>query len=121
VIADSIKFSKRYDVVYGASANGALKKLADSVNSVTLNYFDKPMEMNWIQFSKSKLDEIARKKGTVLFDLTNVSELDNVIKGTGQFSDNITSQELRYIKDNWDRFEDVVTFCKDGVEVAAPW
>lgn len=121
VIADSIKFSKRYDVVYGASANGALKNLADSVNSVTLNYFDKPMEMNWIQFSKSKLDEIARKKGKVLFDLTNVSELDNVIKGIGQFSDNITSQELRYIKDNWDRFEDVVTFCKDGVEVAAPW
>lgn len=40
---------------------------------------------------------------------------------TGQFADKITSQELRYIKDNWDRFKDVVTFCKDGVEVVVPW
>jgi hypothetical protein len=57
----------------------------------------------------------------IVRETSNVSDLDNVLKGTGQFADTITSQELRYIKDNWDRFKDVVTFCKDGVEVVVPW
>lgn len=40
---------------------------------------------------------------------------------TGQFADKITSQELRYIKENWDKFKDVITFWKEGMEVVAPW
>jgi hypothetical protein len=43
------------------------------------------------------------------------------MKEINKVKTSITSQELRYIKDNWDRFKDVVTFCKDGVEVVVPW
>ena len=60
-------------------------------------------------------------KGKILFDLTNVSDLQNVLAGTGEYANKITSQELRYIMANWDRFKNVVTFCINEMEVAAPW
>lgn len=50
-----------------------------------------------------------------------MSELDNVLKDTGQFANKITSQELRYIKEIWDKFKDVITFWKEGMEVVALW
>lgn len=63
----------------------------------------------------------ASEESRILFDLTNVSDLQNVLAGTGKYANNVTSQELRYIMENWDRFKDVVTFCINEMEVAAPW
>ena len=61
------------------------------------------------------------RAGKILFDLTNVSDLKNVLAGTGEYANKITSQELRYIMANWNRFKNVVTFCINEIEVAAPW
>ena len=79
------------------------------------------MLSSWIDFSKETLDRVAAAVGKILFDLTNVSDLKNVLAGTGEYANKITSQELRYIMANWDRFKNVVTFCINEMEVAATW
>ena len=33
----------------------------------------------------------------------------------------VTAGELRYIRDNWSRFDGFVKFYKDGLEVLPPW
>lgn len=76
---------------------------------------------SWIDFPKATLDRVAAAGGKILFDLTNVSDLQNVLVGTGEYANKITSQELRYIMANWDRFKNVVTFCINEIEVAALW
>ena len=122
-LAGQSVLGKSYDVVYGASNNGSLLQLANKLGSKLLSAFGGPYEYggSWIDFSKSILNKIAAQGGRILFDLTNVSDLQNVLAGTGKYANNVTSQELRYIMENWDRFKDVVTFCINEMEVAAPW
>ena len=114
---------KSYDVVYGASNNGSLVQLANKLGSKLLSDFGGPYEYggSWIDFSKSVLNEIAAQGGKILFDLTNVSDLQNVLAGTGKYANTVTSQELRYIMANWNTFKDVVTFCINEKAVSAPW
>lgn len=122
-LAGQSVLGKSYDVVYGASNNGSLLQLANKLGSKLLSAFGGPYEYggSWIDFSKSILNKIAAQGGRILFDLTNVSDLQNVLAGTGKYANNVTSQELRYIMENWDRFKDVVTFCINEMEVVAPW
>lgn len=67
------------------------------------------------------LEEQIANGGHIHFDLTHMSELADVLRGTGRFAETTTAQELRHIMTNWDRFRFFVTFYVRGVEVAAPW
>lgn len=113
-----------YNYVYGVQTNGALRQLANKTGSKVLGDLGGYIEngfSSWIDFSKATLDRVAAAGGKILFDLTNVSDLQNVLAGTREYANKITSQELRYIMANWDRFKNVVTFCINEIEVAAPW
>ena len=57
----------------------------------------------------------------VIFDLTNMKDIPGVLKGTGQWADSVTGDELRYIQANWARFQGNVTFYQDGVFRGVPW
>ena len=54
-------------------------------------------------------------------DLSNISNINDALKGIGPYGQTVTSQELRYIRDNWNIFKNVVQFCKDGQMVELQW
>jgi hypothetical protein len=109
------------DLVYGPSAAGRLRELAQSLGGRTLNDLPKPIELNWTEFSLRTLDEAAESGTMVRFDLTYIEDLPGVLAGHGRFANTITGVELRYIRANWERFRSVVKFYLRGREVAAPW
>jgi len=75
----------------------------------------------WAQFSFQTLEGQLAEGGMVRFDLTNVKNLKGILKGTGEYAESTTSQELRYLRENWRRFKNNVKFYQDGAEVSAPW
>lgn len=112
---------RTYDLVYGPSANLKLFTLADELGSKTLTSFYKPYDLTWIEFSKQTLNNAVTKNQSVLFDLTNMENIDGVLRGTGPYTNMVTGQELRYIRDNWNVFKNTVQFYKNGREVGPPW
>jgi hypothetical protein len=118
--SDLLKFGEN-DLVYGPSAKGELRKLQEKAGGKLLNDLEKPLGKTFEEFTLETLDRAAATGQKVHFDLTYVKDLDNLLAGKGQFAEKITSQELRHIAKNWEKFKDVVTFYKDGKAVQAPW
>ncbi|MBI1928592.1 hypothetical protein HYR99_30660 [Candidatus Poribacteria bacterium] len=110
-----------HDLVYGPSAGGRLRELAQSAGGRTLNDLPKPLELNWIEFSLRVLEEAAESGTMVRFDLTYVEDLPGVLAGRGIFASTVTTVELRYIQANWERFRSIMRFYDKGREVPAPW
>ena len=113
-----------YDVVYGASGGGKLRSLAVRLGSKLLQDFGSLYDSGfskWIDYSKYTLNKVANAGGKVLFDLSNISNINDALKGIGPYGQTVTSQELRYIRDNWNIFKNVVQFCKDGQMVEVQW
>jgi hypothetical protein len=109
------------DPVYGPSAENKLRGLQKSIGGRTLNDIPIPDAMPIIDLSKSALDSAARNGDRILFDLTHMKDLPGVLSNTGEFAGKITSQELRYIRDHYSRFESAVTFVNHCRVVEAPF
>ncbi|MBD2026809.1 SpvB/TcaC N-terminal domain-containing protein [Leptolyngbya sp. FACHB-711] len=110
------------DLVYGASARGALRRLQESAGGRLLNdVAGKTPDQSWIQFSIQTMEAQIAQGGRIRFDLTNMENLQGILQNTGQHAGTITAQELRYLQANWARFQGNVTFYRNGVEVPAPW
>lgn len=108
-------------LVYGPSARGELRALAQRLGAQTLNDLPKPVGLGWVEFSLLTLDRVAEAGGTVIFDLTHMDGIADVLSGIGPFAQTITGVELRYVRDNWPRFKAIVQFYEQGVRRAAPW
>lgn len=52
-------------------------------------------------WSKRVLNTWAKNNKKVIFDLTGIDDLDDVLRNQGLNKGKVTSQELRHIKDNW--------------------
>ena len=117
-----LKFGKN-DLVYGPTANGALTKLVKRAGGATLNNelsgFRGTVRME--NYSKQKLAEAANSGRQVHFDLTHVKDIKGVLSNTGPFANRVTSQELRFIRDNWRHFKTKPKFYENDIEVAPPW
>jgi len=111
----------RDDLVYGPSAEGALRDLVNQAGGQLLTDMPKPPDLTWTQFSLQTLDDAAANGRMIRFDLSNVYDVDGVLDGSGQFARTVTGDELRHIQDNWGTFQDVVKFYRDGSEVSPPW
>lgn len=48
-------------------------------------------------------------------------DVNGILNGTSPYSNTITSKELTYIYNNWDRFFNNVKFYNNGMEVLPPW
>jgi len=109
------------DLVYGPSARGQLRALAEKAGGRLLTDLPKPPNLTFTQFSLQTLDEAATAGTKIRFDLTNVKDLKGVLAGTGEFADTVTAHELRHIAGNWDKFKGVVSFYRGGAPEATPW
>ena len=109
------------DLVYGPSAGGKLRSLAESAGGKTLTDIERPVGMDWWTHSRQQM-ELAVKEGNMIhFDLTHMTEVEAVLANQGQFAGKVTSLELRYIRDNWSRFSNSVVFYENGVKAGPPW
>lgn len=118
--AQALRFS-RNDLVYGPSASGALRSLQQKAGGKLLTDFSKPTEVSWRAFSINTLRDAASTGRQVHFDLTHMRDVRNALANRGQFANNVTSHELRYIRDNWKNFQTKPKFYVDGKEVTPPW
>lgn len=119
---NALKFGK-HDLVYGPSATGKLAALRNKSGGKTLDDLHRGKEVNesWLKYSKRVLDSAAETGKQVHFDLTHVKNVKGVLNSKGPHSESITSSELRYIRDNWEKFKTKPKFYKDGSEVKPPW
>ncbi len=86
-----------------------------------LTSFDKPPELDWVRFSILKMDEVLASGRKIRFNLSYLEDVDNLILGQGRYGASITASELRYLRDNWGRFENNVVFYKHYRVVRSPW
>jgi hypothetical protein len=80
-----------------------------------------PANGSWAEFSKQTLLNQVKTGNRIHFDLTHIDDLAGVVQGTGQQAGKVTSIELRFLRDNWSKFERITTFYRNGNPVRAPW
>lgn len=111
-------------MVYGPSANRKLRELqetADGKLSSDIGYPAKEGYSDWLSYSKSVMDATIRNGNMIHFDLTYMDDIENILNNTGNYANTVTAGELRYIRDNWSRFDGSVKFYNNGEEVLPPW
>ncbi len=105
-------------LVYG-TAEGGYANFAEAVGGRTINSIAKPVNLNWNQFS-AQVHSAVQTKTPVLFSLQGIENIDQVLAGQARTM-NTTSYELRYLQQNWPRFQNIVRFYNNGAQVAPPW
>ena len=113
-------------LIYGPSAKGALARLEASATGKTLSTELKgntnPIGRGqWPVVATQKLAEAAKTGRQVRFDLTHMKDMNNLLRNRGEHAAKTTSQELRYIRDNWRTFQVKPKFYRGGIEVPPPW
>ncbi len=91
------------------------------MNGETLTDLRKPPGVRWEDFTVATLEAALSLGRMVLFDLTNVLDLANVVDGTGRYATTITGHELRYLRMHWTRFQSVVQFYENDEMRMPPW
>lgn len=76
---------------------------------------------SWLSYSKLIMDETVEAGNKIHFDLTYMDDIDNILNNTGPYANLVTAGELRYIRDNWFKFDGAVKFYNNGSEVLPPW
>lgn len=109
-------------ICYGPSAGGNLASgFAPQHGGITLTSLPKPPEItNFFEWSRQVMEYYISGGGKIYFDLSNMDDVAGVLAGTAH-TNAVTSQEIRYIRDNWNRFSESVTFFKNSEVVGAPW
>ena len=122
-VQSNLKFGDN-DLVYGPSANLKLRELQQKAGGKMLTDIGSPFDRNcdgWLSYSKIIMDETVAAGNKIHFDLTYMDDIDNVLDNVGPYANSITAGELRYIRDNWFRFEGSVKFYINEMEVLPPW
>jgi hypothetical protein len=113
------------DLIYGPSAKGKLRAWRRRFGGKLLDEATKPEKdgfgSDWESRSIDAMEKCVANQNKVRFDLTNVDDMEGVLNNTGSYAGAITSKELRFIRDNWGRFESHIIFYKNNEEVKAPW
>ena len=98
-----------------------MRAFANATGAETFSATYKPQDMGWHEYTVVVLNEAARAGRLILFDLTYVQDLDNLLQGLGLYASTITATELRHIYLNWTAFGAVVIFYENGAQREAPW
>jgi hypothetical protein len=86
-----------------------------------LTDLDPPPGMKWDEFTTVAMERARQGGNKIRFNLTHIENMDDLLAGRGPYANKITSKELRYLRDNWDRFEGSVVFYRNNRVVPAPW
>jgi RHS repeat-associated protein len=89
------------DLVYGTDSRGQLRGLQRQAGGVLLLDLSRPDGMSWTEFSYRTMDQAAATGRPIRFDLTNVTGIEDVLANRGPWKDAVTSNELRYLRQNW--------------------
>lgn len=79
------------------------------------------------RWSKVALETTRIAGGVIHFHLDGMGEIDDIISKQGDYSQNVTSRELRYLYRNWSRFKNCCLFYNGfdvnsrAVYVRCPW
>jgi len=110
------------DLVYGPSAGGALRALQQQAGGRLLTDLPGPPPgMSWEVYSRQVMEQQLTAGGQIRFDLTNMQNISDALSGLGPWGRSVTASELRYLRDNWPRFSNNVTFYQNGGVAAPPW
>lgn len=122
MIGDSVfDFVKPEDFIYGPSCNNSVRDLTDKCGCREVNDLDNDECLYPIELSKKTIMKSVAENYKIIFDLTHIEDIDGVIKNEGPYAKKITSEELRFIKQNYTFLQNNVIFIKDFVEVEKPW
>ncbi len=87
----------------------------------TLSDLHKPPDVKWPEFTVAALEAAFAARRPVLFDLTHVQDIADVLKGSGRYAAAITTHELRYLRLHWARFRAIVQFYENDEMRQPPW
>jgi len=87
----------------------------------TLFDLKKPTDVGWEAFTVATLEAALVTRRRVLFDLTHVVDLADVLNRIDQYAASITGYELRYLRAHWTRFQSVVQFYENDKMREPPW
>ena len=73
---------------------------------------------DWETFSERCMEECIRAGNKIHFDLTYMTDVNNILNGAGIYADKYTSREIRYIRKHWTRFSRFVKFYKHDKELS---
>jgi RHS repeat-associated protein len=115
------------NIILATGAKNILEEFAKQQNAVTINQYEwllRKYDNDWVQVSLHILDVAQESGRKVLFNLDHMVDFEGVLarpNGIGQHAGHTTSIELRYIRDNWEKFKDIVTFYSGGQVASPPW
>jgi len=87
----------------------------------TLSDLKKPPDSTWEEFTVATLEAAFSVQRAILFDLTYVRGIANVLNGNGPYAATITGYELRYLRNHWGRFKPFVQFYENDEMRVPPW
>jgi hypothetical protein len=67
------------------------------------------------------LHKAAVAKRKIFFNLNNMIDIEGMLRGVGKWGNSLTAREIRYIRDHWAVFNEIITFWKNDVHVPPPW
>lgn len=100
---------------------GELRRLQQKAGGKLLNDVPKPINKTFIQHSIDTMEQVLINENNIHFDLSNMNDLENLLINKGDFANTVTSQEIRYLQNHWNRFQENVRFYVNGRRVDAPW
>jgi len=77
-----------------------LRAFADKMGAQTLTDLSKPAAMSWDEFTLVTLDAALISRRSILFDMTHVLGLSDLLQSIGRYAHTITAVELRHIHQN---------------------
>jgi hypothetical protein len=105
------RFVRAMEVLHRAEGIARVVELVDDVN------YGLP-QAAWTIIALHKAATIRRP---VYFNLNHLTGIPEILSDRGELANRLTGMELRYIYQQWQRFEHNVTFWKLDSQVAAPW
>lgn len=122
MIGDSVfDFVRPENFIYGPSFNNSVRDLTDQCGCREVNDLDNDECLYPLELSKKTIMKSVGEGYRIIFDLTHIEDLPGVLSNTGPYASKITSEELRYIKQNYNFLQNNVIFIKDYQEVEKPW
>jgi hypothetical protein len=67
------------------------------------------------------LHKAARIGRAIYFNLNFIDDIPGILADRGRWASNITGLELRYIHENWELFQQNITFWREDLPVRPPW
>jgi hypothetical protein len=121
---------RKYPLAYGITHRGELRRFANRMLELHRSEgIEKVIEIvddvNYGLPQESAtvitLHQAAALGRSIYFNLNFLDDLPAILNDKGKYASNLTAMELRYIRQHWGLFGDIITFWKNDEQVPPPW